>query len=459
MKAGFGIADITPRLGVQLAGYGPYRNRAALAILAPISARALAVSDRGRRAVVLSLETCVTPRGLSPRIREAVAARIGCRADDVFLGATHTHSGPAIGGMFGWGEADALYVETLAARAADAAERAWKSRSEVTWSYGEAPCEGIAVNRETEERFAQFSNLSERLDPAWRPKRPAETDPVSRVLAARNRRGRLLGFLHHFGCHPVVCGEKTHDVHGDYAGLASLELERAHPGAVAIFLPGALGDINPCVNHREPAESRRAVRAIGRRYAAAVERALRAAKPAEAPAALGGISREAAFSRAIPKKAALARRIARLERLFAEPGATDYPWKGVPPLHTRGMEMARLQGLRAVLGGFNGARAPNPTVRLHGLRIGPVALLGCGIEVFNSLQAPVLAASPHPRTWVVSLVGGSGYAQDAAGKRRAGYANDFVPLVQGELPYTRIHEELPRALVRLARDLSRETGP
>ena len=155
----------------------------------------------------------------------------------------------------------------------------------------------------------------------------------------------------------------------------------------------------------------------------------------------------------------VARRIARLERLFSEPGTTDYPWKGVPPLHTRGMEMARLEGLRAVLAGFKGSRPPNPTVRLHALRIGPVALLGCGIEVFNSLQAPVRAGSPHPRTWVVSLVGGSGYAQDAAGKRRAGYANDFVPLVQGELPYTRIHEELPRALVRLARDLSRQTGP
>jgi len=53
----------------------------------------------------------------------------------------------------------------------------------------------------------------------------------------------------------------------------------------------------------------------------------------------------------------------------------------------------------------------------------------------------------------VSLVGGHGYAQDAAAQRRAGYANDFVPLVQGELPYQRIYAELPKALIKLARDL------
>jgi hypothetical protein len=37
---------------------------------------------------------------------------------------------------------------------------------------------------------------------------------------------------------------------------------------------------------------------------------------------------------------------------------------------------------------------------------------------------------------------------------RAGYAADFVPLMTGELPYARVYDELPRALVKLARDLT-----
>ncbi|MFZ9682951.1 MAG: neutral/alkaline non-lysosomal ceramidase N-terminal domain-containing protein, partial [Cephaloticoccus sp.] len=120
MKAGFGKADITPRLGVQLAGYGPYRNRAAQEIVTPLYARALVVEQGRKRAVLLSLELGGTPRGLAERIRAAVAARLGGKAADVMVSATHTHSSPAVGGMYAWGEADMLYLETLPARAAAA---------------------------------------------------------------------------------------------------------------------------------------------------------------------------------------------------------------------------------------------------------------------------------------------------------------------------------------------------
>jgi hypothetical protein len=102
---------------------------------------------------------------------------------------------------------------------------------------------------------------------------------------------------------------------------------------------------------------------------------------------------------------------------------------------------------------WHGRGAPNPPVRVHGVRIGPVALLGCGLEVYHSLQAEILQNSPHAATWVVSLVGGNGYAPDAAAQRRAGYSDDFVPLMMGELPYARVDRDLIRALAKLARQL------
>jgi len=454
MKAGFGRSDITPRLGVQLAGYGPYRNRAAKAHFAPLSARAMAVSSGGTRALLISLELVGVSAHLADAIAAAVAQRIGCRTEEVFLAATHTHSGPAVGGMFGWGEADALYVETLPARAADAAELAWKARVPVTWSYAETPCEGIAVNRETDTGFAMNENFAERLDPSWRPARPQDTDPTVRVLAARDGNGRLLGLLHHFGCHPVVCGEQTTDVHGDFVGIASIQLEKAHPGVVAIFLLGAQGDINPSLNHRNPRESRQALRVLGRRYAGVVERGLRAAQPLADGGKLRMIARRVTFARSTPSRKKIEGRIAGLEKHFATPGLTDSTTVGKPPLHTSGMEMVRLQGLRSVLAHFRGGRAPNPPVSLQGLRIGPLALLGCSLEVYHSLQARIVAGSPHPHSWVVSLSGGGkGYAPDAAAQRRAGYSFEFVPLILGELPYRRVHAELPRALVKLAREL------
>ncbi|MEI7551953.1 MAG: hypothetical protein WCL24_06445 [Verrucomicrobiota bacterium] len=455
MKVGFAQADLTPRLGVQLVGYGPYRNRAARQILAPLAARAMAVAQGRQRAILVNLELCGTPHGLAGRIRAAVARRTGCRPDEVFVTSTHTHSGPATGGMLGWGEPDALYVETLPARIAGAAAQAWAARQPVEWRYAEVPCEGLAINRETDLGgwFGQRKeSLESRLAPDWRPARPQDTDPTLRLLAAYAG-GQLVGLLHHFGCHAVVGSEQTDDVHGDFVGQASRAIERAHPGAVALFLPGAMGDINPPVCHRGPAETHRALRVLAGKYARVIRRGLRAARPLPA-GELRGVRHDVRFTRRPWTPAFVRRRIRELEQVFAAPGVTDLPHLGQPPLQTRGLDMVRLQGFRALLAGYRGGRPPNPPVSVHGLRIGPVALLGVGLEVFHSLQAPILRGSPHPHTWVVSLAGGVGYAPDARACAQQGYTDDLVPLIVGERPYTRVYTELPRALVRLAQELA-----
>lgn len=458
MTAGFGNSDITPRPGVQLAGYGPYRNRAARRITAPLLARAMVLTDRGQRTALINLELCVAPRELAQRIRETVARRIRTSPDRVLVTVTHTHSAPAVGGLVGWGEADAMYVETLPSRVAAAAERAAAAQSAVEWRYAEVPCEGIAINRETDNGGWMTDPLETRIDPAWRPARPQDTDPTLRVLAAYSH-GKLRGVLHHFGCHAVVGSEQTFDVHGDFVGLASSAIERRHAGATAIFLPGALGDINPPVVHRGPVETRRGLRAIARKYTTAIRRALAAAQPV-AVGSVQCLRREVRFTRVPWTRAFVLRRIAQLERIFAAPGITDITRVGTPPLNTNGLHMARLAGLRVVLAGFKGSRAPNPPVNVHGLRIGPVALLGVGLEVFHSLQAPVLRESPHEHTWVVSLAGGAGYAPDKRAHAKKGYTDELVPLLGGEIPFARIHEKLPNELVRLSWALvqARATG-
>lgn len=451
MKAGFASADITPRLGVQLCGYGPYRNRAAKKILAPLAARAMAVTQGKQRAILINLELVGTPRGLALRICEAVAQRTGCRPDEVFVTVTHTHSGPATGGMLGWGEPDAIYVETLPSRIAGAAAKAWAARKTVAWRYAEVPCEGIAINRETDRGGWMFDPIGVRLDPKWRPARPQDTDPTLRVLAAY-RGKKLVGVLHHFGCHAVLGSEQTFDVHGDFVGLASAQIERAHPGATAIFLPGAMGDINPPVCHRGEKETHRALRVLTRKYAAVVKRGLKAAQPMAADQ-VRGLQRDVSFSRKPWTRAAVQRRIAQLEKIFTAPGVTDLTTVGELPLQSNGLNMVRLEGLRVVLAGFKGRQGPNPPVSVHGLRIGPVALLGVGLEVFHSLQAPILRDSPHPHTWVVSLAGGVGYAPDARACAKQGYTDDLVPAILGERPYAKIYAEVPRELVKLAREL------
>lgn len=454
MKAGFASSDITPRVGVQLCGYGPYRNRASNKITAPLLARAIVLSEGKRRQILLNLELCGLPRDYAWTLREAVVARVGGKVEDVFLTVTHTHSGPSVGGMIGWGEPDAMYVATLPARVADAAERAVAAQQAVEWRYAEVPCEGIAINRETDEGGWKpvADPLDVRLSSSWRPKRPEDTDPTLRLLAAYAG-DKLVGVLHHFGCHAVVGSEQTFDVHGDFVGVASQLIERSYPGATALFLPGAIGDINPPVCHRGPKETSRALTVLAKKYAGVIQRGLKVAQPL-AVDGVAGVQREVLFSRKPWPRAWVTKRIAELEAIFAKPGMTDDTRAGKLPLNTSGLDMVRLHGLRTVLAQFDGAKGPNRPVMISGLKIGPVLLLGVGLEVFHSLQAPILAGSPHPHTWLVSLAGGIGYAPDARACAKQGYTDDLVPSIAGERPYAKIFDEVPRELVKLAREMA-----
>lgn len=135
----------------------------------------------------------------------------------MFVTVTHTHSGPTVGGIDGWGETDGMYLETLPARIAEAAVRAMAAQAEVEWRYAEVPCEGIAINRETDKGGWMFDPIAVRLAPQFVRPGPQDTDRRCGCWAG-DAKGKLLGVLHHFGCHAVVGSEQTFDVHGDFVG-------------------------------------------------------------------------------------------------------------------------------------------------------------------------------------------------------------------------------------------------
>ena len=68
MRAGFGKAELTPPLGVELAGYGYYLQRRAAAVADPLYARALLLEQGEQRALLVSCEVL----GLSRPVCDAV---------------------------------------------------------------------------------------------------------------------------------------------------------------------------------------------------------------------------------------------------------------------------------------------------------------------------------------------------------------------------------------------------
>ncbi len=438
MRIGFAKVDITPRVGVELTGFGPFRNRKSIGIRDRLWARAMAVEVDGRRVVVISCDLLGFALSASERVWDIVGRAHGLQPSEVIITCTHTHSGPNTKpGIIGWGAYDPPYAELLPRRVAAAVAGAIADMAEAELRHAEVPCQGIGLNR---ERDRDAPPLDEVLSEDWRPAKPEFTDTTCHVLSVF-RRGQLRGFVSYFSCHPVVCCAANRYIHGDFVGVATNMLEREHSDCVGLFLLGAHGDINSCVVHKDEQESLLALDVIASRYARAVRSGL-ASGTSLAVDAVAGVQSEVDFSRRDWTIDDVRQRIAQEQALLdAATSDDDAAYR---------LAVVRQMGLQRILEHLqSGADLAQP-VALHGIRIGPVAILGSPFETFRQIKNDVLAKARSPLALVVSMADDSkGYAPDEFALTRGGYAADQVPLMYGIAPFARLYDELPAALLKL----------
>ena len=445
MRIGFGRVDITPRVGVGLAGFGAFLNRRSIGVRDRLWARAMAVEHGGTRAVIVSCDLLGITAEDTRRARLLVTDARGLPPEAMMVAATHTHSGPAtLPTTIGWGDPDPPYMELLPGRIARAAVEALDNLAEARLLHAEVPCEGIGLNRE-QDRDAP--PLEEVLRIGWRPARPELTDTTCHVLAARaETQGRLIGFVSCFGCHPVCCCAATRYIHGDFVGVATNLLESEHPGSVGLFLQGANGDVNSCVVHKPERESLEALDVIAGRYAEAVRRGLQQAQPIDVDAVRFAMQ-EVRFTRRALTAEDFRRQLREEESHLADPDATDSD-------QDFRMSVIRAIAFRRLLASLEGGQPLDLPVELQGIRIGPLALLGTPFEVFQEIARAVRAGARSAAPLVLSDANGHlGYAADRAAVERGGYAADVVPVFHGIVPFARLYEELPQALLDLDRSL------
>lgn len=445
MRLGFAKTDITPRVGVELCGFGPYINRHSVDVCDSLWSRAMAVECEGQVFVLISNDLVHLNRAETTQVRALVGEATGLGPEAVMVHCTHTHSGPSTGTISGWGEQDPPYLAVLPGRIAAAALGALDSLQEATLAHAEVPCEGMALNREYDR---DAPPLDEVLQDSWRPAHPELTDTTCHVLVARGTApGRpILGFASYFGCHPVVCCAACRSIHGDYPGVATNLLE-AEVGGVGLFLQGAQGDVNTCVVHKPAEESLRALDVIAERYARAVRAGLAAA--ADLPVgALRVARREVTFSRRQIDRETIQQRLAEQEAILRRPGASDASGEV-------GMAVIFARAFREMLRRLDNGDSLEPASELHGLRLGPLALLAAPLEIFQAIKNEVKAQARAPIPLVMGLTNDQlGYAPDRTVAARGGYAADNVPLILGAAPFAAIHDELVRELLALDAQLS-----
>lgn len=242
--AGLAKVNITPTERMWMSGYAS-RKEPAKGKLHDLWAKALVLQDaKKNRIALVTLDLVGIPRDLSIEVCADLKKKFGLDRENVMLSTSHTHTGPVVGSnlnsmYFLDAKQQKLvndYAMTLKKKIVEAVQIAMKDLkpAQVSWANGMAT---FAVNRRTN---------SERNVPQLRKEQKLKgpVDHQVPVLAIRDSEGKKLrGVVFGYACHATVLSFMQWS--GDYPGFAQIEVEKAHPGTIAMFWAGCGGDQNP----------------------------------------------------------------------------------------------------------------------------------------------------------------------------------------------------------------------
>ena len=448
MKVGFGIKDITPRVGVQLYGFGPFLNRVSVGIRERLEARASYFEgDDGGRFLLITCDLCTLQPHTCDTVREIICEKVpSLKPQEIMVECAHTHSGPStVDGDFGWGNPDAPYMESLPWKIAQAGIDACANPVEGTLSSAVVECRHIGLNRVYDKDAPPLEDV---LKPDWEPAHPELTDTVCRVIRF-DADSELRGFWVYFGCHPVVCCQLTHYIHGDYPAVAIHKLMAENPGVTGLFLQGAQGDVNSGCVHKPEKESLEALDVFAERFASAIRRGLAAAKPFS-DNTVKVVSRKFEFStRPSFDRAKLLELKAQYESCLHDANVDEEAWE------TR-MNMVYLIGVRKMIENMDAGKKPEITAELQAARIGELEMLGAPFEIMQAIKNDVMAAAKSPQPMVMSLCNGSfGYAPDNTQLQKNSYESYMVAFMLRRQPFANIHNELVQDMLQLDNELNK----
>jgi hypothetical protein len=250
-----------------MSGYSS-RDHAAEGKLHDLWAKALVLEDAtGGRAVLVTLDLVGIDRALSLAIRGELEKKYGLTKSQVAINCSHTHTGPVVGhnlrAMYFLDEQQARlvdeYTTSLQAKVIAVVGDAIKDLAPATlaWADGNAT---FAVNRRNNPE-PEVPKL------AAEGKLRGPVDHDVPVLAVRDMAGKLKTVVFGYACHATALS--FYQWTGDWPGFAQIDLEREHPGTVAMFWAGCGADQNPL-----PRRTVELAEKYGQQMAAAVDQVL-----------------------------------------------------------------------------------------------------------------------------------------------------------------------------------------
>lgn len=260
--AGAGRIDITPAMGIQIAGdIGRYRP--VEEIRDPLYAKALVVEGNGKRVCIVQADLALMTQGYGDKIRHSAAERFGLAPEAIMLHATQTHSTPALGHELISEEYKDLPAEAWFLRGGDeryhpvavkgildAIEKALTNLRPVSMMAGRGVDGRVAFNR----RFIMRDGTGKTHPGNCNPdvlQTEGPIDPEVGVMLFVDDNGDRIAALLHHTCHPVH-GYPQRWVSAGWPGAWAKNARNIFGSqCVPLVLNGFCGNIHHC-NHLDP---------------------------------------------------------------------------------------------------------------------------------------------------------------------------------------------------------------
>ena len=215
-----GLAEtkITPPLGTRMAGFSA-RQGPSGGVHDDLFIKTL-LASRGETSIALvTCDLIGLDKKVVQEIRSQAGAQTGIPAGNILISATHTHSGPVVGGD---------YQGFLIRSAVETIGQAWRSRQPRRIGAGTASHRGwVGMNRR-------------RLESGFSP-----VDKTIPILKVCDSRGRLEAVVFNYSCHPACLGPDNLLISADWPYFVGERLKSRLGGDVKVlFFQGTQGNVN-----------------------------------------------------------------------------------------------------------------------------------------------------------------------------------------------------------------------
>ena len=386
--AGTARKDITPAQPVMLAGYG---NRTGLSqgVHDPLSVRVVAFQQDGRKLVLVSTDLVGFYGGTAASMRKAILDECRLQPSELFLAAIHTHAAPTVRLDVKVHVNNEQYVKTLQTQLVAAVSEALAHTVPVRIAMGTGSSPIAACRREFAKSARGKTGVRLGRDPS------VLTDREVQVLRVCNAdSGGLAAVVFDYASHSTALGPQNYLVSGDVHGLAEQFLEKyLAGGVVAPGFAGASGNVDPWY------------------------RVLPAFKTENGwipePVLMGTM---------------LGEEVSHVLDGMKKPGPNG-------PIKTaiKTLALSRKQDAKS----DKATNGETPDFNLTVGRLGNVAVVGIGGEVFSELGLAIKKGSPFPHTLIITHCNGAaGYVPTKEAYHEGGYevtSSHFAPEAADEL--------------------------